>query len=199
MNRVSGWAERLSWAVLIMLVTLPAHAQLMLAHEGHHSGDCVIKGGAFSVNFSAYEKPKGDIPPMHAFCQQIPATGIILMSVDLNEPESRKLPLAVRVVMEGHGPNGHEVLSLPPKIYPSGSISLGEVNMADLGQYVVLLETEEDGAMKEKVRIPLTVGEGGGHGSHGSGPGLMEVAVFLAAAGIGAFLWLRRRKPDTKS
>ena len=121
------------------------------------------------------------------------------MSVDLNEPESRKLPLAVRVVMEGHGPNGHEVLSLPPKIYPSGSISLGEVDMADLGQYVVLLETEEDGAMKEKVRIPLTVGEGGGHGSHGSGPGLMEVAVFLAAAGIGAFLWLRRRKPGTKS
>ena len=59
MNRVSGWAERLSWAVLIMMVTLPAHAQLMLAHEGHHSGDCVIKGGAFSVNFSAYEKPKG--------------------------------------------------------------------------------------------------------------------------------------------
>ena len=121
------------------------------------------------------------------------------MSVDLNEPESRKLPLAVRVVMEGHGPNGHEVLSLPPKIYPSGSISLGEVDMADLGQYVVLLETEEDGAMKEKVRIPLTVGEGGGHGSHGSGPGLMEAAVFLAAAGIGAFLWLRRRKPATKS
>ena len=194
MNKVSGWVGRLSWAVLIMLVTLPAHAQLMLAHEGHHAGDCVIKGGVFSVNFSAYEKPKGDIPPMHAFCQQIPAAGIILMSVDLNEPESRKIPLAVRVVMEGHGPDGHEILSLPPKVYPSGSISLGEVNMADLGKYVVLLETEEAGAMKAVVRIPLTVGGGGGHGSHGSGPWVMEIALLLGAAGIGIFFWLRRRK-----
>jgi len=39
--------------------------------------------------------------------------------------------------------------------------------------------------MKAVVRIPLTVGEGGGHGSHGSGPGIMEIALLLGAAGVG--------------
>ena len=66
--------------------------------------------------------------------------------------------------------------------------------MADLGKYAVLLETEEAGAMKVVARIPLTVGEGGGHGSHGSGPGVMEIALLLGAAGAGVFFWLRRRK-----
>lgn len=193
MNRVFGWPEQLGWAVLIALLALPAHAQLMLAHEGHHAGDCVIKTGAFPVNFSAYERPKGALPPMHGYCVEIPTTGEMIMTVDLPDPESRHTPLSLRLMMEGHGPDGHELLSLPAKQYSSGSISL-EVELKDIGQYAILLEAEEGGAKKTLVRIPLTVGKGGGHGDHGSGFGVTEIALLLGVVGIGAFFWSRRRK-----
>ena len=204
MNRVFGWPERLGWAVLIALLALPAHAQLMLAHEGHHAGDCVIKTGAFPVNFSAYEKPKGALPPMHAYCDQIPTTGSMIITVDLPDQESRRIPLSLRLVMEGHGPGGHELVSLPAQQYSSGSISF-EVELEDIGAYTVLLETAETVTgnpaeafvVKTLVRIPLTVGKGGGHGGHGSGFGVTEIALLLGVVGIGAFFWSRRRKDAT--
>ncbi len=199
MNRVSGWPERLGWAVLIALLTLPAHAQLMLAHEGHHATDCVIQTGAFPVNFTAYEKPQGALPPRHAYCDQIPTTGSMIITVDLPDYESRRIPLSLRLIMEGHGPGGHELVSLPAKQYPSGSISF-DAELEDIGSYTILLETAETVTgnpaeafvVKTLVRIPFTVGKGGGHGDHGFG--VTEIALLLGVAGIGAFFWSRRRK-----
>ena len=83
-------------------------------------------------------------------------------------------------------------MSVPAKQYPSGSITF-TVNLDELGQYALLLETEKDGKMTTAVRIPVHVGGGGGHGSHGSGFGMTEIAVLVGACGIGAFIWLRRR------
>jgi hypothetical protein len=192
MKKTFERAVNLVWFGLLALVALPAHAQLMLAHEGHHSGDCAIKTGAFPVAFSAYEKPKGDLPPTHAFCDHVPDPGVLHLTVDLTDPDSREIPIAVRLVMEGHGEGGHEILSLPAKAYPSGSITF-EANLEDLGQYVLLLDTEKAGKMTNAVRIPIHVGGGGGHGSHGSGFGMMEIALLLAAGGIAGFFLMRRR------
>jgi hypothetical protein len=183
---------KLAGAALVLSVALPAHAQLMLAHEGHHSGDCAVKNGAFPVAFSAYEKPKGDLPPTHAYCDHVPETGELYFSVDLTDPESREIPIAIRLVMEGHGEGGHEIMSIPAQQYPSGSIAF-TANLEDLGQYAVLLETEKAGKMTTAVRIPVHVGGGGGHGGHGSGIGATEIALLVGAAGIGAFFWFRRR------
>ena len=192
MKKTFERAVNLVWIGLLALVALPAHAQLMLAHEGHHSGDCAIKTGAFPVAFSAYEKPKGDLPPTHAFCDHVPDPGVLHLTVDLTDPDSREIPIAVRLVMEGHGEGGHEILSLPAKAYPSGSITF-EANLEDLGQYVLLLDTEKAGKMTNAVRIPIPVGGGGGHGSHGSGFGMTEIALLLAVAGAAGFFLMRRR------
>lgn len=197
MNRMFEWAVSLACAMLVALVAVPVHAQLMLAHEGHHSGDCAIKSGAFPVAFSAYEKPKGDLPPTHAYCDHVPETGELYFTVDLTDPDSRELPIAMRLVMEGHGEGeggegGHEIMSVPAKQYPSGSITF-TVNLEELGQYALLLETEKAGKMTTAVRIPIHVGGGGGHGGHGSGFGATEIALLLGVGGIAAFFWLRRR------
>src|SRR3954452_3620526 len=193
MNKTFGWVVRAVGTALMALLAWPAHAQLMLAHEGHHSGDCAIKNGAFPVAFSAYEKPKGALPPMHAFCDQIPeGAGELHLTVDLTDPDSREIPIAVRLVMEGHGEGGHEILSLPAKAYPSGSITF-ETTFDDLRQYTLLLDTEKKVNMTPAVRIPLQVGGGGGHGSHGSGFGATEIALIVAVAGVAGFFLMRRR------
>ena len=121
-----------------------------------------------------------------------PETGELYFSVDLTDPESREIPIAIRLVMEGHGEGGHEIMSIPAQQYPSGSIAF-TANLEDLGQYAVLLETEKAGKMTTAVRIPVHVGGGGGHGGHGSGIGATEIALLVGAAGIGAFFWFRRR------
>lgn len=196
MKKIFGWAA--VGLALAVLAALPVHAQLMLAHEGHHSGDCAIKTGAFPVAFSAYEKPKGDLPPQHAYCDHVPETGELYFTVDLTDPESREIPIALRLVMEGHGEGGHEIMSIPAKPYPSGSISF-TVNLEDLGQYALLLETEKAGKMTTAVRIPVHVGGGGGHDGHGGGVGMTEIALVLALGGAAAFFFLRRRTSEKMS
>ncbi|MDR4517080.1 MAG: hypothetical protein MRK00_06805 [Nitrosomonas sp.] len=107
MKEISGWVTKLGGAVLIATLALPAHAQLMLAHEGHHdAGGCEIKGGEFPIAFSGYEVPEGDIPPLHSFCKNIPTPGKVQLTVELSDWDSREIPLAVRLVEAGHGGHG---------------------------------------------------------------------------------------------
>lgn len=102
----SGWITKLSGAVLASFLALPSYAQLMLAHEGHHdAGGCTIKTGEFPVTFSAYEVPEGNIPPMHSYCENLPATGKVNLTIELPR-EAREIPLAVRLVKEGHDGHG---------------------------------------------------------------------------------------------
>ncbi|BCT69267.1 MULTISPECIES: hypothetical protein [Nitrosospira] len=200
MKKMFEWAAGLACATLVALVALPVHAQLMLAHEGHHSGDCAIKSGAFPVAFSAYEKPKGALPPTHAYCDHVPEVGELYFTVDLTDLDSREIPIAVRMVMEGHGEGGgeHEIMSIPAKEYASGSITFS-LNLEELGQYALLLETEKGGKMTTAVRIPVHVGGGGGHDGHNSGFGATEIVLLLGAAGAAAFFFLRRRTTSPKT
>jgi len=102
-----GWITRFAGAVLVSLLALPSHAQLMLAHEGHHgAGGCTIDTGDFPVTFSAYEVPEGDLPPMHSYCDRIPNTGKVNLTIELTDRKSREIPFAVRLVKEGHDEHG---------------------------------------------------------------------------------------------
>ncbi|SFP78816.1 hypothetical protein SAMN05216419_101943 [Nitrosomonas cryotolerans] len=104
-----GWVAKISGAVLVSLLALPSYAQLMLAHEGHHGGGgCVIDTGDFSVTFSAYEVPEGDIPPMHSYCDHLPGVGKVNLTVELSDYAAREIPLAVRLIKEGHESGNHD-------------------------------------------------------------------------------------------
>jgi len=246
----TGWATKLGGAVLVSLFALPAQAQLMLAHEGHHdAGGCTINTGEFPVTFSAYEVPEGNIPPMHSYCENLPSPGKVNLTIELpRDQRARDTPLAVRVVLEGHGGGHgghggkhgaaeqkapekemdhsdhegmdhsdhegmdhgthagdkhadpthgameHDNYYLPPMIHKSGIIVIA-TNLTERGRYNILLERDDGaGNMKTVVSIPLNVGKGGGHGSHGGGLGVMEIALLLLVVGGGAGYYFYSRK-----
>lgn len=193
MNKAYGWILRLRWvAVLISMMALPAYGQLMIGHMGHASGDdCNIKSGPIPLNYSVYEKPKGALPPTMAHCKHVPNIGEHIVTVDLQGSKSREIPIGIRLVLAEGGQN-KTVMSTPAQPYPSGTITF-LVNLKELGQYNLLLETEKNGKMSATVTLPLHVGEGGGHGGH-SGIGMLEIALLLGAGGgIAVFFWLRRK------
>ena len=222
-----SWVKQLSRAVLAPFLARPVYAQLMLAHEGHHdAGGCTIKTGEFPVTFSAYEVPEGGIPPMHSFCENLPNTGKVNLTIELPH-EARQIPLAVRLVKEGHEGHGakpsavteqkpaasgdhagmdhdehaghgaveHGIVYMPAEEHSSGIIVVA-ANIQEKGQYVVQLEKKDDaGNTKTVVRIPLSVGKGGGHGSHGGGFGIMEIAlIIIVGGGAAAYYFIRRKK-----
>jgi hypothetical protein len=140
--------------------------------------------------------PEGDIPPMHSFCKHVPNAGKINMTIEIADLDKREIPMAVRVVMDGHeegGHEAHEVHYMPAEQHLSGIIVVA-TKLEQLGQYYVLLETEDSaGNAKTAVRIPLHVG-GGDHGGHGSGFGMLEIFLIIAAAAGGfAFFYIRKR------
>lgn len=228
----SGWVTKLGSAALVSMLALPSYAQLMLAHEGHHdAGGCTIKTGEFPVTFSAYEVPEGGIPPMHSFCENLPNTGKVNLTIELPQ-QARQIPLAVRLVKDGHEGHGakpdaaagqkkapaeanheghegmnhdehaghgaadeHGIVYMPAQEHGSGIIVVA-ANIQEKGQYAIQLERKDDsGNVKTVVKIPLNVGKGGGHGSHGGGFGAMEIAiVVLAGGGAAAFYFMRKKK-----
>lgn len=232
----SGWVAKLSGVVLASFLALPTYAQLMLAHEGHHdAGGCTIKTGEFPVTFSAYEVPEGGIPPMHSFCENLPNTGKVNLTIELPH-EAREIMLAVRLVKEGHEGHGggktstvtdqkststenhdghegmnhdehaghgvaeHGIVYMPAQEHNSGIIVIA-ANLTEKGQYAIQLEKKDEaGNVKTVVRIPLGVGKGGGHGSHGDGLGMMEIAVLVIVIGGGAaFYFIRRKKAEASA
>lgn len=197
-------SQSIAWlciAVSMLLMSLPLSAQLMLAHEGHHdAGGCKIETGDFPVTVSVYEVPEGDIPPMHSFCNHVPDAGKINITIEISDLDTREIPIAVRVVMDGHEGSEHggehEVLYMPAEQYLSGIIVVA-TKLEHLGQYTVLLETEDSaGNVKTAVRVPLHVGGGGGHGNHGSGLGMLEMIFIVAAAGGLAFFFMRKKNAE---
>ena len=196
MNKAS-WILHLKWvAILISMMALPAYGQLMIGHMGHSGGDdCNIKSGPIPLNYSVYEKPKGALPPTMGHCKHVPNIGEHLVTVDLQGSKSREVPIGIRLVLVEGGQN-KTIMSKAPELYTSGTINFG-LNFKELGQYHILLETEQNGKMTTAATLPLHVGEGGGHGSHSGGIGMLEIALLLAAGGIAIFFWTRR-KPNKK-
>ena len=242
---IKAWVVKVASVLLVpFFLALPAYAQLMLAHEGHHdAGGCSIKTGEFPVTFSAYEVPEGDLPPMHSFCENLPNPGKVNLTIELPH-EARDIPLAIRVVKEGHGAHGatskqgggasdqkkvddkdhaehegmdhgshvgdkhvdpthgameHDNYYLAPMVHNSGIIVIA-TNLPERAKYNILLEKDDgSGNMKTVVSIPLNVGKGGGHGSHGGGFGMMEIILALLVVGGGGYYYFVYRKKMTQA
>ncbi|MEQ1777797.1 MAG: hypothetical protein ABL863_04585 [Nitrosomonas sp.] len=100
----------------------------------------------------------------------------------------------------GHGTTSEPgIVYMPPQEHNSGIIVVA-ANLSEKGSYAIQLEKKDEaGNVKTVVTIPLSVGQGGGHGSHGGGLGMMEIALIVAAGGGGAAFFFMRRKKSSEA
>jgi hypothetical protein len=145
---------------------------------------CKLRVGPFLMHFVGYQPDSASGP--REFCEDIPETGRTVVVLDYLNDELRDLPTEVRIVRD----TGSEadldaitVLHLPPRVYPSGSLSFEHAFDAP-GRFVGLVTVGD--AQKSVSRFPFSVG-GGSRWPRliGAGAALVLGALALYRFGIG--------------
>jgi hypothetical protein len=120
---------------------------------------CKLRVGKYFMHFTGYQPDSPNAT--REFCEDIPATGNTIIVLDYVNQELRDLPTEVRIIKDTGSEQNLEaitVVQLPPKRYPTGSLSL-TYNFAQPGRYVGLVTVGE--REKSVSRFPFSVGASG--------------------------------------
>lgn len=173
-------ARVLALAGALAAVDAGAHGGLSMDEDR-----CKLVVGRFVMHFTGYQPDAVDGP--REFCEDIPATGRTVVVLDYLHDELRDLPTEVKVVRDtGGDADGETILHLPPKLYPTGSLSF-EIDFREPGRFVGLVTV--GGHVPMVSRFPFAVGASSMAWWHGA----VAVAV-VAAAGVFLYRFAVRRR-----
>lgn len=134
--------------------------------KGYRGGTCTIETETLLVGYSAYFIPNDyEIPndPTSAkavpvLCGKVPSPGTLNVTLDLLYPESaRYAPLALRLVKLSDKNGEQELLSIPPQMYESGTLTQA-FKFDSVGQYALYLDGKGLADTEFKLQIPIKVG-----------------------------------------
>lgn len=134
--------------------------------KGYRGGTCTIETEGLMVGYSAYFIPSDyEIPddPTSAkavpvLCGKVPSPGTLNVTLDLLHPESaRNALLGLRLVKLTESGGEHELLSVPPQAYRSGTLTQA-FKFDAAGQYMLYLDGKQSNAADFNVQIPIKVG-----------------------------------------
>jgi hypothetical protein len=99
------------------------------------------------------------------FCGEFPATGRIILTIDLIAERLRELPIEVRIVREPGGkPLTEEddlapftVAYVAPRLYPGGAAPVEHV-FDEAGNYAAFITVTESSGTRRTTRFPFTIG-----------------------------------------
>jgi hypothetical protein len=143
------------WLWLLASASMGAQAN---AHGGlsMEKDYCKLRIGPYFMHFTGYQ-PQRDAAK--EFCEDIPATGATIIVLDFVNEILKDLPVEVRIIRD----NANEadldrvtLYRLPPKQYPTGSLSL-DFQFDEPGNYVGLVSAGS-GDQKVSARFPFSVG-----------------------------------------
>ena len=134
--------------------------------KGFRGGTCTIESESLVIGYSGYFIP-GDyeIPEdatgamsVPVLCGKIPSPGTLDVTIDLLYPESaREWPLTMRLAkIEGSAPSD-ALLTVPPRIYESGTITQ-VLSIAETGEYRLYLSGKDENQADFTLEIPIRVG-----------------------------------------
>lgn len=134
-------------------------------YSGSNMG-CLVGNDFYAVHFTAIQEgaQKGENTAFAKYCQEIPAVGKTYLSIDLLDRDTRKLPIALKVVEEefseddGRPPKVLRTLGeVPAKLYGNGVADIPVV-ISQPGHYALVATFGEEAISEDDhLRVPFTV------------------------------------------
>lgn len=122
---------------------------------------CMVMFGYDMIHITSYLPGKS----RSEFCQEIPATGSVIMVFDIENPKYRDMPIELRIIRDPLTPlSAVENLDpltevhFPPTLYKTGTFSF-EHNYKENGHYMGLVTLTKDNGEKETQIFKFSVGE----------------------------------------
>ena len=163
-----------------------AHGGLALAEDM-----CVLTVGPYRMHFTGYQP----LSQEEEFCEDIPEVGKTVIALDYIQEELRPLKTEVRIIRDTGSEENLDAITvfhLPPKVYPSASITVDHT-FAEKGKFVGLV-TVTGGTQDYVSRFPFSVGEGR------PAPKAAIIAPVVLVLAVAAFFYMRsKRKSDNKA
>jgi hypothetical protein len=118
---------------------------------------CKLRLGPYTMHFTGYQP---EVTGASEFCEDIPRTGHTVIALDAIDEVLRDMPLEVRIIRDTGDESKLDEISvvhLPPKRYPSGTVSF-DYRFEQAGKFVGLVTTGEHG--EHQSRFPFSVAAG---------------------------------------
>jgi len=177
-----------SFAIVLLALTWFAVTSGTASAHGGLSLDedmCKLTAGPYYLHFTGYQP---DQSGSQEFCEDIPKTGQIIVTMDMIDTVLRTMPIGVRIIRDTGDESQIDavtVLYQEPKLYPNGSVTF-EHKFDQPGKFVGLVSVGEKGEYLS--RFPFSVGI--------AGPNYMMYfwIVLVLALGYGLYLYSGRPK-----
>lgn len=182
-------AEIKQVVLTVLLATSVIFTSQVQAHGGLALADdmCVLTVGPYRMHFTGYQP----LSQEEEFCEDIPEIGKTVIALDYIQEELRPLKTEVRIIRDTGSEENLDAITvfhLPPKVYPSASISVDHT-FPEKGKFVGLV-TVTGGAQDYVSRFPFSVGEGR------PTPKAAIIAPVVLVIAIGAFFLMRRKNKN---
>ena len=176
----------------VILATSVMFTSQVQAHGGLALADdiCILTVGPYRMHFTGYQP----LTQEEEFCEDIPEVGKTVIALDYIQEELRPLTTEVRIIRDTGSEENLDAITvyhLPPKVYPTASITV-EHTFPEKGKFVGLV-TVTGGAEDYVSRFPFSVGEGR------PTPKAAIIAPIVLLIAVGAFIYMRRRKNQNQS
>ena len=128
--------------------------------------DCLGVTDFYSVHLTTYfladsaESAGGatdDMSKYDEYCDRVPGTGKVILSVTLMEKEARGDAVALSFYQVGADGALKEINALPSKPYPSGFATL-DATVAHTGKYLLKVAFGAAKNKEDTIEVPITVG-----------------------------------------
>jgi hypothetical protein len=181
MRRFTRWQTGIALAGLLACGGVQAHGGLSMEKDF-----CKLRLGPYGMHFTGYQP---EVTGANEFCEDIPRVGHTVVALDALDEPLRDVPIEVRIIRDTGDESNLEAITvfhLPPKRYPSGTVSFDH-RFEQAGKFVGLVIAGERG--EHQSRFPFSVAAGRSRLE----PWLWAAAII--AGGVALFLFSERRRP----